>query len=837
MKEKFPSLNSLVKKVILNDIIINIVSGVASLFILLIAGMLDGNVVFKFLSYGLVIIFPFYIWHLVRIRIRLSSLYLKYDDYKHGEMQNVINKLRNLIFFPYKTSFMLAIIWIIGVLYSTVFILNMTKTSVYTSIFSIFLLMGVIPFIWVVEYIIVKRTVLKLIKRYIEVLPEDYYSEIKGKGSSIVQNWTYAISYLLFYTVFFMVALNFGLYKKVMIKNYKEMGNSTINNITGDVNSLLFTDLSREEMSKYLNSISLIGDAKISVKIDKSKEILGSGIVDKKIEEDILISRYNTEKGYTIYYYMPATYLNSYNNYLKKSVFFFVFMELVILLIVIFQVGKEFKNEVKMVLESTNKIAGGDLSRGEILYSRTELGDLYGAILTVKNNTKSVITKISNYSKNVSEVIQGVQDASDFLMRVSAHQDEMVNEAIESINYIDDFTEKLKKSTETLANESEAGSTTVTQFAVTIGQVKESMHKLLRMAGSGSSAILEMNSSISEISNNLSSLKEFGFEMDNALVSLKEISEDNKLLMQELQLLTDKAIEKNSLSADGISKILEIVSMSQDFYNSLLEKNNLNAHGISEISAIVDVVDDYLDQTDVLALNAAIIAAQTDMKDRGIGVIADEIKEISEQIYKATGKITSITNTALSKIKDQEELSKQARQKISSMKGQVEMNFNNTTNLGGILVEGKENITKALVRIKEQDSLTINLAEKYKLFINQITSIYGAIEEQQKNSNELAEMSTEMKDLAEVVSNATREQTSGANQIASSSERINEFANNTRESVGKLKESLQKVLYLTSELNTNTLLSNSRSKELNNIVETVSSEMKHLKEEIRRFQI
>ncbi len=837
MKKKYPSLKSLISVLILNDFAINTIGGIGAGFILFIAGLIDVTEVWRFFEYGVLIISPFYLLHLFRMRKRIQSLYLSEEDYLSADMQKIVGKLKNLIFFPYKTAFILAVIWIIAVIFTTFFAIYVVNSDGYSSFFAIFLLLGIVPFVWVVEHIVIKRSIIKLLKRYIELLPEEYYSEIRGKGKSIVDNWTYAVSYLVFYCIFVMMALNFGLYKKVMSKNLTEIATSTIENVQDDINAMLFTDLSKEEMNTYLKSLPLIENAAISVKLNDSNKILGSGIVSKKNAEDILVTKTVKDKNYTVYCYIPANYLQIYNNFLKKSVFFLVFLQIVIVIIVVFQVGREFKNEVKMVLKSTMKVAEGDLTRGEILFAQDELGDLYGAVLTVKNNTKAVVSKISNYTKNVSEVIQGVQDASDFLLKVATHQDEMVIEAIESINYIDDFTEKLKNSTETLANESEIASATVTQFAVTIAQVKDSMHKLLRMAESSSSAILEMNSSIAEISNNLSSLKEFGEEMDTTIVSLKDISDSLREILSGMQFIIEDSIAKSSVSKAGVEHVLEVFNEAVSVFSKLSKENTDNSYKLEEILNIINLIDDYLDQTDVLALNAAIIAAQTDMKDKGIGVIADEIKNISEKINNAASNISSITTEAVLKIKEQEELASFTNKKISAATVQVESKFEDSKELSELLSKGKSQVSEALSKIKEHDIHTRNLLERYKLFLNQISSIFGAIEEQKKNSNELAKISTEIKDMAEIVSNATREQTAGANQIAASSERINEFASNTRESVGRLKDSLQKVLYLTNELNTNTLLTNSRSKELSNVVETVSSEMKHLKEEVRRFQL
>ena len=332
-------------------------------------------------------------------------------------------------------------------------------------------------------------------------------------------------------------------------------------------------------------------------------------------------------------------------------------------------------------------------------------------------------------------VVAGVSGFALFTLRtIRASLDEMRN-TVEAIPRNWDLRQRIPVTgKDEVADSSRAINALLESFQDVVGRIIENARKTAASCKNMSGSLTEIEQAVANQNDATSAVAAAVEELATSFAQISSNADDSLKANGEATQSAVAGGQVISAASDGMTGIADSVQSTA----AVIERVGQQSH---EISAIVQVIREVADQTNLLALNAAIEAARAGEQGRGFAVVADEVRKLAEKTTTSAQEITRMIEAI-------QQSSGQAVGDIRQVVNQVQVISGNSSKAHAAIMEIRDNTEKSegfsrdiSYALNEQMSASTLIAQKVETIAQMSEENASSVSQTEQAMRELEEES------------------------------------------------------------------------------------------------
>ena len=275
----------------------------------------------------------------------------------------------------------------------------------------------------------------------------------------------------------------------------------------------------------------------------------------------------------------------------------------------------------------------------------------------------SIISGIVRSTSDMSDAMARTAADGDLTRAVPVHGNDELARAAKAFNSLmDSFRQTIHRVHES----ADTVNATAAQLSASSSQITQGSQVQSEAAASTAAAVEEITVSINAVAANT----------------------------EEVRKLSDQSLQQTRQGNQNVTAMISEIRSVQDAVNQIAGSVKEFVDSTRAIAGMTQQVKDIADQTNLLALNAAIEAARAGEQGRGFAVVADEVRKLAEKSAQSASEIDQVTNTLNQKSSHVEATVQDGLRSLQATQEHIER-------VSAVLTEAGESVTKSSTGVSD----------------------------------------------------------------------------------------------------------------------------------------
>jgi methyl-accepting chemotaxis protein len=366
-----------------------------------------------------------------------------------------------------------------------------------------------------------------------------------------------------------------------------------------------------------------------------------------------------------------------------------------------------------------------------------ELGQIAAATNRLRKKIAATIVSYGRARGGMQTIVGQIQAAAGDVAQTSGRLEAVTGQTGAAVAHVNDAVQNVA------AGAQDTSRSTQNTYAA-VDQLRQAIDSIARGAGEQAREIQSTSSTAARMAAGVQ-------EMSASAHGVAVASQQTRASAQH----GAEAVRETVL---GMSEIKQVVMQAADKVQDLGKLGG-------RIGNVVETIDDIAEQTNLLALNAAIEAARAGEHGKGFAVVADEVRKLAERSSRETKQIADL-------IREIQDTTREAVGAMEAGATQVELGSAKADLAGQALSDILSAVDSTVQQVSEIADAAQNMASASRSVVDAMASISAVVEENTASTEEMAAQAGQVTSAIEGIAAVSEEQSASTDQVSSSTDQM-----------------------------------------------------------------